>query len=349
MRTLQEAIELWLINQNPDEWIYLHEIEDSIVNNIPENVRGLEINNCKNLVSVENLPSLTTLVITKCSINSIVLPHSLRHLRLYSTNIGFINLPPHLRILQIHDSKELYLSNIPSDLIELTLINIDIDTLPELPEGLVSLDLEGCRIKNMPRLYDNLLYLDVSKTTVDHLDHLPYFLEELHICHTIINRLPELPDTLEVLNCSMSMLNEIPKLPPRLKELYCGSMPFLKNIPELPHGATILSAYMNEHISSIPSLPSTLKELYINNTGIVLLDNLPDSIETIEMYECPNLIVQGLIGESVTSYNERCRKFFMEKTISGCKMIKEELLHLTWGEYIIHYVKKYGQEALELL
>ena len=350
MRTLQEAIDLWSINQDPNEWIYLYDIDDSVINNIPENVRGLEITNCRNLVSVKNLSSIDTLTIINTNIGSIELPHTLRNLILRSSNIGTINLPPHLRILRISDSDGTYFTKLPIDLVELTLMGMNMDKLPELPQGLVVLDIEGCKIKNMPRINDNLLYLDLSKSSIDRLDELPYFLEELHISHTIINWLPELPNTLEILNCSMSMLNEIPKLPCGFKELYCACMPFLKKIPDLPHGTTILSAYMNEHLSSLPHLPSTLEELYINNTGVVLLENLPTSIRTIEMYECPNLLVRGISNESVSDYNARCKEYLMDRAISMCKMIKEELLHLTWGpDYIMNYVNKYGQAALALL
>ena len=146
MPTLQEAIDIWSINQDPNEWIYLYDIEDSVINNIPENVRGLEITNCKNLVSVNDLSFIHTLTIINTNIVSINLPQTLRNLILRSSNIGSINLPPSLRILRISDSEGTYLTKLPIDLVELTLMGMDMDNLPELQYGVVVLVIEGCKI-----------------------------------------------------------------------------------------------------------------------------------------------------------------------------------------------------------
>jgi hypothetical protein len=179
------------------------------------------------------------------------------------------------------------------------------------------------------------------------VDNLPEFLEELHIQNSCLSSLPELPSTLEVLNCSMSILREIPRLPLAFKELYCANMPFIRKLPSLPYGMTILSAYENQQLSCLPYLPSTLKELYVDRTGIVLLNNLPPSLESINMYNCPNLLISICEGESIRDYNARWETFFKEKAISACNMIKDELLHITWGpDHIMKYVNKYGQEIL---
>ena len=347
--TIQEAINLWLINQDPNEWLYIRGVGDEKISQIPQGVRGLEIRDCPNLKYIEPMASLRFLHIYDSPVEDIGLHSSLRNLYLENTKISCIfDLPDNLRSLTINNRmSSLEISSLPIGLRDLTLHNLEISSLPSMPQGLSSLDLQGCKIQRLPRLPDSILYLDISSTTITNLDDLPEFLEELHIQNSCLSSLPELPSTLEVLNCSMSMVREIPRLPLGFKELYCASMPFIKKLPSLPYGLTILSAYENKQIYSLPYIPSTLKELYIDETGIVILNNLPPNIQVIDTNNCPNLLISIGQQESIAEYNDRWNTFFKENAISACKKIKDELLNLTWGpDYIMNYVNKYGQEIL---
>jgi hypothetical protein len=349
--TIQEFIDVWLINQDPNEWLYIRGIGDEKMPQIPQGVRGLEIRDCPNLKYIQKMEGLRFIHIYDSPVEEIDIPSSLRNLYLENTNMTYLfDLPDSLRTLYVYNMKNatnIELSSFPIGLRDLTLRNLEISSLPNLPNGLLTLDLQECKIQRLPRLPDSILYLDTSSTTVTNLDDLPEFLEELHIQNSCLSSLPELPSTLEVLNCSMSVLCEIPRLPLELKELYCASMPFLKKLPGLPYGMTILSAYENQQLSCLPYLPSTLKELYVDGTGIVLLNNLPPSLEVVNMYNCPNLLISIGKGESLADYNARCNSFFQEKAVSACKMIKDELLDVTWGpDNIMKYVNKYGREIL---
>jgi len=351
VRTIQELIDIWLVNQDPNEWLYIHGVTDEKMPEIPHGVRGLEIRDCPNLKYLGNTDHLLFIHIYDSPVEEIELPSSLRNLYLENTKVYYLfDLPERLRTLFVYNSTSdthIYIDRFPNSLQDLTLRNVEIDRLPTLPTSLSSLDLQECNISRLEMLPDSILYLDISSSTVMHIDNLPEFLEELHISNTCLTSLPELPSTLEVLDCSMSTLREIPRLPLAFKELYCANMPFIRKLPSLPHGLLILSAYENKELSCLPYLPSTLKELYLDETGITILNNLPSSLEIVNMYNCPNLLISICEGESILDYNARWDVFFKEKAISACKMIKDELLHVTWGpDHILNYVNKYGQEIL---
>jgi hypothetical protein len=348
--TIQEFIDVWLINQDPNEWLDVRGIGDEKISQIPQGVLGLEIRDCPNLKYIGKMEGLKFIHVYDSPVEEIEVPLSLRNLYLENTKVSYLfDLPDSLRTLFVYNSTSnthIEISRFPMGLQDLTLRNLQISSLPSLPYSLSSLDLQECKIQRLPRLPDSILYLDISSSTVMHIDDLPEFLEELHITNTCLASLHELPSTLEVLNCSMSMLREIPRLPLAFKELYCANMPFLKNLPGLPYGLLILSAYENQQLTCIPYLPSTLKELYVDRTGIVIL-NLPPSLEVVNMYNCPNLLISICEGESFTDYNNRWNTLFKEKAVSACKMIKDELLHVTWGpDHIMKYVNKYGREIL---
>jgi hypothetical protein len=146
------------------------------------------------------------------------------------------------------------------------------------------------------------------------------------------------------------MLRSIPNLPNGFKELYCTGVPFVRTLPPLPEGMTILSAYKNEQLESLPKLPSTLKELYIHNTSIGLLHDMPDSLTVLEAHDCPYLPIEFCYRETPQEYNRRLEEFFKDGAMKMCKAIKEELLDLTWGpDRIIYYINKYGMSVLESL
>jgi len=350
--TIQEFIDVWLINQDPNEWLYVRGIEDEKMPQIPQGVRGLEIRDCPNLKYIGNMPQLRFIHIYDSPVEEIDIPSSLRNLYLENTKVSYLfDLPDSLRTLYVYNMKNathIELSSFPIGLRDLTLRNLEMSSLPNLPNGLLIVDLQECKIQRLPRLPDSILYLDISSTTVTNIDDLPEFLEELHIQNSCLSSLPELPSTLEILNCSTSTLREIPRLPLAFKELYCANMPFLKNLPGLPYGLLILSAYENKQLTCLPYLPSTIKELYVDGTGIIILNNLPSSLEIVNMYNCPNLLISKGVGESISDYNDRWNTLFKEKAISACKMIKDELLHVTWGpDNIMKYVNKYGREILD--
>jgi E3 ubiquitin-protein ligase SspH2 len=350
MEAIEEAISEWMINQDPNEWIYLTDIKDEDIGKLPRNLKRLAIEGCKDKVNLKNFPDLRLLKIRSCSVGVLELPRSLRYLYMNDIKLDILNNIPNIMILNILNCGYINIGKLPFTLEDLTLINVSIDTLPELPPNLEILDIQETPIKVLDNLPNTLTYLYINDSSVEYINELPPSLVELHIHRTMIQMLPELPPQLEVLDCGKSMLRSIPKLPNGFKELYCARTPFLRTLPCFPEGMTILSAYKNEQLESLPKLPSTLKELYIHNTSIGLLNDMPDSLTVLEAHDCPYLPIEVGQGEKPREYNRRLEEFFKDGAMKKCKAIKEELLDLTWGpDRIVYYINKYGISVLESL
>ena len=350
MDTLQGAIDEWMINQDPNEWMYLTDFKDEDIAILPRNLKRLSIEDCKAKVNLKNFPDLRLLKIRSCSIGTLELPSTLRYL--YMNDIKLDNLLniPNIIVLNILNCGYINIGKLPSTLEDLTLIRVSINTLPELPPNLEILDIQETPIKILQNLPNTITYLYINDSSVEYINELPSSLIELHIHRTLIQMLPELPSSLEVLDCSKSMLRLIPNLPNGFKELYCACTPFVRTLPFLPEGMKILSAYKNEQMEILPKIPSTLKELYIHNTSIGLLIDLPDSLTVIEAHGCPYLPIGYNWGEGPREYNQRLEEFFKDGAMKKCEAIKEELLHFTWGpDRIMYYVKKYGMDVLSYI
>ena len=344
------AISEWMVNQDPNEWLYLTDFKDEDIRLLPRNLKRLAIEDCKVKVNLRGLPDLRILKIRSCSIGSIELPSSLRYLYMNDIKLDELLDIPNIIVLNILNCGYINIGKLPSTLEDLTLIRVSIDTLPALPPNLEILDIQESPIKKLENLPDTMTYLYINSSSVDHIDRLPPLLVELHIHRTMIQMLPELPSTLEVLDCGRSMLRSIPTLPNGLKELYCSCIPFVRTLPSLPEGMKILSAYKNEQLESLPKIPSTLKELYIHNTSVGLLFNLPDSLTVVEAHDCPYLPIDIRRGEEPREYNRRLEEFFRDGAMKKCEIIKEELLHVNWEpDRIMYYVNKYGMEVLDSL
>jgi E3 ubiquitin-protein ligase SspH2 len=344
------AIDQWMINQDPNEWMYLTDFKDEDIGKLPRNLKRLAIEDCKDIINLRDFPDVRILKIRSCSIGSLELPSSLRYLYMNDVKLDNLQNMPDIIVLNILNCGYINLGKLPPTLEDLTLIHVSINTLPELPPRLEILDIQETPIKKLENLPDTITYLYINDSSVEHINHLPRSLVELHINRTRIQMLPELPPDLEVLDCSKSMLRLVPKLPNGLKELYCSCLPFVRTLPSLPEGMKILSAYKNEQFESLPKIPSTLTELYIHNTSIGLLIDLPSSLTVIEAHDCPYLPIEVREGERAQDYNRRLEEFFRDGAMKTCEAIKEELLHATWEpDRIMYYVNNYGMEVLDSL
>ena len=350
MESLDMAISEWMVNQDPDEWMYLTDFKDEDIGKLPRNLRRLAIEDCKVKVNLRDFPDLRILKIRSCSIGSLELPSSLRYLYMNDIKLDDLLDIPNIIVLNILHCGYINIGKLPSTLEDLTLIRVSIDALPALPPRLEILDIQESPIKRLENLPDTITYLYINSSSVEYVDRLPPSLVELHINRTMIKMLPELPSTLEVLDCGRSMIRYIPDLPNGLKELYCSCVPFVRTLPSLPEGMKILSAYKNEQLESLPKIPSTLKELYIHNTSVGLLIDLPSSLTVVEAHDCPYLPIEIRGGERAQDYNARLGEFFRDGAMKTCEAIKEELMHASWEpDRIMYYVKKYGMEVLDSL
>jgi hypothetical protein len=139
----------------------------------------------------------------------------------------------------------------------------------------------------------------------------------------------------------------IPDLHEGFEELYCANNPSLHFIPKLPKSLKALSAYNNMQIVSLPHLHEGLLELFISTTGITIVD-LPNSLEELEIYNCPSLLLVRIKNETISDYKKRWLDFIQKNAIYNCKQIKDELIEIALHpDRIGWYINNYGIEILQ--
>jgi E3 ubiquitin-protein ligase SspH2 len=346
----EEIVEEWIDEEDDIEPIVFDRLDMKSLPTLPSNLQKLTIINCKSLTALPNSlpPSLRHLVIIGTPIEILKnIPQTLVKLYLESTKIKSVILPDNL--ISIHISKCDYASlyNMGDSLRQITIHDVGNMRIPRLPESLRYLEINKTNINEIDYYPNRIEYLDIGSTDISYIKALPFNLQDLHINDTRISCLPPLPTALKVLNCPNTFLHTLPDLHEGLEELYCSNNPSLSYIPQLPKTLKILSAYKNKQIVSLPQLHEGLEELFISSTGITVLD-LPSSLQELEIYNCPSLLLDRIKNESIPDYKKRWLDFVQKNTIDNCIMIKDELMEVALNpERIGWYIRNYGIEILQ--
>jgi hypothetical protein len=159
-----------------------------------------------------------------------------------------------------------------------------------------------------------------------HLEKFPANLDEFHMRNSLLSMLPTFPRGMKCIDCFNSNLRYIPELPHGFEELYCANMKYLTTLPFLPKSLKVLSVYNNPQLKSLPYLPHTLEELYLDNTGISILGNIPESLSVLELTRCNNLIVKKEYADNIREYKKKMDTYFKNGSNTLSLTIKEELL-----------------------
>ena len=346
----EEIVEEWIDEEDETEVLRFDRLDMKSLPTLPSNLQKLTIINCKSLTALPNsLPdSLRHLVIIGTPIEILKnIPQSLVKLHLNGTKIKSIILPDNLISLDISHCDSVSLYNMGDALHQITIYDVGNMRIPRLPESLRYLEINKTNLNEIDYYPNRIEYLDISNTDISYIKALPFKLEELHVNDTRISRLPPLPTALKVLNCPNTFLQMLPDLHEGLEELYCANSPNLSYIPKLPKSLKILSAYKNKQIVSLPQLHEGLEELFISSTGISVVD-LPISLQELEIYNCPSLLVSRIKDESIPDYKKRWLDFVQKNAIDNCKQIKDELIEIALNpERIGWYIRNYGIEILQ--
>jgi hypothetical protein len=191
---------------------------------------------------------------------------------------------------------------------ELTIMYLNIHSLPPLPEGLEELSCEQNQLTSLPELPDGLRVLSCYENQLTSLPELPDGLEVLSCKQNQLTSLPSLPDGLEVLFCHENQLTSLPTLPNRIQYLSCEqnqltSLPTLPeglrelgceqnqltSLPELPDHLQVLNCSVNQ-LTSLPPLPDGLRNLLCGYNQLTSLPTLPNTLTYLYCKQNPNLV-----------------------------------------------------------
>lgn len=168
--------------------------------------------------------------------------------------------------------------------------------LPPLPSSVKTLSVRSCR---------NLF--DVGVSLSDQIEiinfygassltrlpkRLPANLKRLMLNHcTQLTKLPQLPEGLQRLDLDdASALVEIDGLPEGLEELSANRCGSLKKIGRLPSSLTSLCIRDCKQLEELPELPPNLKTLFITNSGLKSLPELPASVSLLDINGVEHLL-----------------------------------------------------------
>ncbi len=107
---------------------------------------------------------------------------------------------------------------------------------------------------------------------------------------TQLTRLPELPAGLQRLELDDSGIAEIDGLPEGLEELSANRCGSLKKIGALPASLTSLCIRDCKELEELPELPPKLKTLFITNSGLKSLPELPASVNLLDINGVEHLL-----------------------------------------------------------
>jgi len=150
-----------------------------------ENVRFLEVTQCRFLTSLQSLPP--NLRELNCSLNYQLtslpeLPPNLQHLQCdYNRLSSLPELPPNLVNLLCSNNQLSSLPELPSNLEYLICNNNQLTSLPELPPNLVNLICDNNQLTSLPELPPNLKHLKCQNNPITSLVNLPMSLISIRI------------------------------------------------------------------------------------------------------------------------------------------------------------------------
>ena len=195
----------------------------------------------------------------------------------------------------------------------LSIIHLNIHSLPPLPDGLISLRCNyNHKLTSLPPLPDTLEELDCDNNPLTSLPQLPDRIQYLSCKQNQLTSLPPLPDTLERLNCAGNQLTSLPSLPDELRDLDCKNNQ-LTSLPPLPKGLGF--GYLKcggNQLTSLPPLPGFLFNLECEQNKLTSLPRLPGLLQHLSCHDNFNLM--NITGECPSSL----RKKLASEVFKGC-------------------------------
>jgi len=241
-----------------------------------------------NLKILEFPPSLDTLILIECSIDSLPqLPSGLLYLVIQYNDLTVLpNMPVALKVLTCSFNSLQSLPQLSDSLIYLDCSFNQLTTLPSpLPQGLIELYCYDNDIYTLPPLPPFLEKLNVGQNQLTYIAAVPNSLKYFNCIWNQVSSLPAFPNSMLYLYCGANQISYLPTLPDSLIYLEC-SRNLLTTIPSLPNSLEELSVSENQ-ITFLPLLPSTLRTLYCRDNQIAALPYLPNSISSLNISNNP--------------------------------------------------------------
>lgn len=181
--------------------------------------------------------------------------------------------------------------------------------LPPIPSSVKTLAVRSCGNLfdigvSLPDGIETInLYGAVALTRLP--KRLPKGLKRLMLNYcTSLKRLPALPTGIERLDLDDAGLVEVDGLPEGLKELSLNRCASLTRIGKLPSTLTSLCVRECKQLEQLPELPAGLETLFITNSGLKSLPDLPDSVKLLDIGGVEHLLagrkapasLQSMIG-----------------------------------------------------
>lgn len=168
--------------------------------------------------------------------------------------------------------------------------------LPQIPASVKTLAVRSCRnlVDVGNALPDGIeiinFYGSTALTTLP--ARLPSTLKSLMLNYCVgLRVLPALPSGLRKLDLDdASNIIEVDGLPEGLEELSLNRCRSLKRIGKLPSTLTSLCIRECSQLEALPELPPHLKTLFITNSGLKTLPELPDTVHILDISGVEHLL-----------------------------------------------------------
>lgn len=179
--------------------------------------------------------------------------------------------------------------------------------LPPVPSSVKTLAVRSCRnlfdigVSLNDEIETINLYGSSSLTSLP--KRLPAQLKRLMLNHcTGLTRLPELPGGLKRLDMDdASAVVEIDGLPEGLEELSLNRCGSLARIGRLPSTLTSLCIRECKQLEQLPALPPKLKTLFITDSGLKSLPELPASLNLLDINGVEHLLAGKQMPKALQS------------------------------------------------
>ncbi len=210
-------------------------------------------------------PNLESLLISFSSMTEIPsFPPSLESV-LLPINTQLVSIPsppPSLKYMDLWGCQSLVVPLlVSSNLEELGLRDMGLDSLISLPNSLRVLEAEENNLTAITTLPDSLRWLIVT-------DNL------------LLSSITNLPGKLDFLNAANCNLSALPVLPNSVRSVLASNNN-IEVVPNLSNSLTSLKLYNNPLLDSLPPLPNSLLELDIRNCAFTSLPALPNQFENL--------------------------------------------------------------------
>lgn len=183
--------------------------------------------------------------------------------------------------------------NSSGNVVEMHLVWVELENLPDLPATLEKLDVSCNRLRVIAALPEGLLefscnynqifricalpprlrFASMSRNNLVELPAIPGTLKELYAGHNWINTLAnvEFPDGILAIDLSLNQLRTVPRFPDSVMFLNLDSN-FIREIDQFP--ASLTSLYIaHNHLVEIPEVPESTIAFFTYGNSLV---NIPD-------------------------------------------------------------------------